>query len=273
LLGLALIISAATLTADQAPAGSEIVQIKSRTQTLRALLWQPAGAGPFPAVLFNHGSAGAADAISVKDASTLGPVFARHGYIFLFLFRQGIGLSAREGTADGVLMDRALKKGGQEAKSRVQLQLLDAESEDGFAALTFLRALPKADDHRVALIGHSFGGSITLAMAARDPGVLAAVVFGAAAASWGPSPPLRERLLKAIGRVPAPVFFIHAANDYSTAPGKALAAEMQRLGKPNRLKIYPAFGATQREGHNLVYRSVATWESDVFAFLDPLLKR
>ncbi|MGE5837847.1 MAG: dienelactone hydrolase family protein [Acidobacteriota bacterium] len=270
---MALVISAATRAADQTPAGSKIVLIKSGTRTLRALLWQPSGRGPFPAVLFNHGSAGTADAITSSDAAALGPVFARHGYIFLFLFRQGIGLSAREGPADGVLMDRALTKGGQDGKNRVQLQLLDAESEDGFAALAFLRALPNAAAHRAALLGHSFGGAITLVMAARDPDVPAAVVFGGAAASWGPSPPLRERLLDAVGRVSAPVFFIHAANDYSTAPGKALAAEMQRLGKPNRLEVYPAFGHTQREGHNLVYRSVATWESDVFAFLDPLLKR
>ena len=40
---------------------------------------------------------------------------------------------------------------------------------------------------------------------------------------------------------------------------------MQRLGKPHLLKIYPAVGGTTRDGHNLVYRSVSTWERDVFA--------
>jgi dienelactone hydrolase len=33
----------------------------------------------------------------------------------------------------------------------------------------------------VALVGHSFGGSLTLLMAARDPTLRAAVVFGGAA--------------------------------------------------------------------------------------------
>jgi len=48
---------------------------------------------------------------------------------------------------------------------------------------------------------------------------------------------------------------------------------MQRLGKPNALKIYPPFGADSRAGHNLIFESISTWESDVFAFLDAHLGR
>jgi hypothetical protein len=44
-------------------------------------------------------------------------------------------------------------------------------------------------------------------------------------------------------------------------------------GKPHALKIYPPFGADTRAGHNLVFRSVGTWESDAFAFLDVHLRR
>jgi hypothetical protein len=61
-------------------------------------------------------------------------------------------------------------------------------------------------------------------------------------------------------------------NDYSISSGKALAAEMQRLGRPHWLKIYPAAGRSAREGHNLVFRNVATWEPDVFAILDSRLR-
>jgi hypothetical protein len=48
---------------------------------------------------------------------------------------------------------------------------------------------------------------------------------------------------------------------------------MQRLEKLHLLKIYPAVGRPTREGHNLVYRAVATWQLDVFAFLDAHLQR
>jgi hypothetical protein len=78
---------------------------------------------------------------------------------------------------------------------------------------------------------------------------------------------LRALLLSAVDRSAAPMLFIHAANDYSIAPGKALASEMRRLGKPSQLVVYPRFGRDARDGHNLVYRSVRTWERDVFAFL------
>jgi hypothetical protein len=43
---------------------------------------------------------------------------------------------------------------------------------------------------------------------------------------------------------------------------------MQRHGKPNVLKLYPAFGTTGAEGHNIVYTDVPAWEADVFRFLD-----
>jgi hypothetical protein len=32
--------------------------------------------------------------------------------------------------------------------------------------------------------------------------------------------------------------------------------------------IYPPVGRTAREGHNLVYLNVPSWETDVFSFLD-----
>ena len=69
-------------------------------------------------------------------------------------------------------------------------------------------------------------------------------------------------------RIAAPVVFVHAENDYSTSPGRALAAERERLGKPEVLKIYPPLGKTADERHYLVYSGVPTWEPDVFALLD-----
>jgi carboxymethylenebutenolidase len=144
---------------------------------------------------------------------------------------------------------------------------------DAVAALAFLRALPDVDARRVALVGHSFGGSLSLILAAHDTLTRASVVFGPAAWSWAGSPELQARLRSAVASVRSPVFFIHAANDYSTTPGKVLAAEMQRLGKPHRLQIYPAFGSTAAEGHDLIFLATRTWESDVFAFLDGRMRR
>lgn len=270
----ALAVGLATHPRAQPPAAPEAVTITSGALKLRAFVFRPPGNGPFPAVLFNHGSYGADDPMPADEPSRIGPVFARHGYILLFLFRQGVGLSKGQGTAGGDLIDRATAADGDEGFERVLLTLLETEElDEALAALAYLRTLPGVDPQRVAVAGHSFGGPLSLLVAEREPALRAVAFFAGAAASWKRSPALRARLLTAVKRIAAPVFFIYAANDYSTAPGERLAAEMERLGKPHRLKIYPAFGGTPREGHNLVYRSVPAWEADVFPFLDPLLQR
>jgi dienelactone hydrolase len=248
----------------QAPLEPDTVIVESGPLKLRGLLWRPVGRGPFPAVLFNHGSGAVADR---KGPAILGATFAKHGYVFLYLYRRGAGLSATQGTNSGTLMSRALKERGQKGRNEVQLQLLDIELNDVIAGLDFLRARSDVDPRRVALAGHSFGGQLILLAAERHPNVRAAVAFGAAANSWDNSSLLQARLIAAVRRVSAPVFLIFAANDYSIAPGKALAAEMNRLGKTCTLEIYPAVGTTAAEGHDFVHRRVATWESDVFAFL------
>ena len=48
---------------------------------------------------------------------------------------------------------------------------------------------------------------------------------------------------------------------------------MARVGRAYRLKIYPSFGTTASDGHNVVDLGVAVWEDDVFAFLTERLRR
>jgi dienelactone hydrolase len=162
---------------------------------------------------------------------------------------------------------------GQSGRNKVQLQLLEGrDMDDALAGLAWLRQLPDDDPGRIALVGHSFGGSLTVLMAVREPALGAAVVFSAAGYSWDRSPELRARLIDAIRRTTVPFFILHAENDYSTNPGRVLDAELARLGKPHRLKIYPPVGRTPDEGHDLPNNSVAMWEPDVFAFLDSIMR-
>jgi hypothetical protein len=93
------------------------------------------------------------------------------------------------------------------------------------------------------------------------------VIFSGAGYSWDRSPELRRRLLAAMAHIRAPIFFIHAANDYSINPGKELDARLDRLRKPHRLKIYPPIGRTADDGHNFPLLGVSVWEPDVFEFL------
>jgi dienelactone hydrolase len=208
-----------------------------------------------------------------NQAETIGPVFARHGYASLFLFRHGVGPSTAGGKNAVDLMNQEAATHGQSGRNALQLRLLDGrEMDDALAGLAYLRELPAVDSQRIALVGHSFGGSLTVLMAAREPALRAAVIFSAAGYSWDRSAELRTRLLEAIRHTSIPFFFLHAANDYSTNPGKAVDAELARLGRPHLLKIYPPVGQTPDEGHDFPLNSVATWEPDVFAFLDPIMR-
>lgn len=256
-------------TKGQPAEAPETVVVQSGGLTLRGLLWRPSGRGPFPAVLFSHGSGPAA---YPQKPAALGPAFVRHGYVFLYLFRRGAGLSADQGINSEELMSRALREKGQDARNELQLQLLETELSDVLGGLAFLRGRPEVDTHRVAVAGHSFGASLTLLIAERDSALRAAIAFSGSAASWEHSPRLRARLIAAVGRTTVPIFFIQAENDYSIAPAKALSAEMERLGKPHRIKIYPSIGQTASEGHDFYYLGLSIWEPDVFAFLDERMR-
>ena len=66
---------------------------------------------------------------------------------------------------------------------------------------------------------------------------------------------------------------IHAQNEYSTTPGYELDSVLNQLHRPHVLKIYPKLGNSIRDGHNLVFLGIKTWEADVFKFLDENLRR
>ncbi len=261
--------------AAQSVIGPDTVIVPSAGLELRALLWRPAGAGPFPSVLFLHGSGGQGFAMGPDSPPLrLGPLFARHGYVFLFLFRRGAGLSQDQGESDADLLQRELAAHGEEARQRLQLRLLSGDNlDDARAGLSYLRGRPDVRPGAVAVVGHSFGGMLALLLAERDSTLRAVVDFAGGAASWPRSLPLRDTLRAAVREVVVPVFFIHAANDLSVEPGKTLAAEMAALGRPHELKIYPAFGATPAEGHGLIFLDPAAWEEDVFAFLGRYVRR
>lgn len=250
----------------QAP---DTVTVRHGAMALRALVWRPEGVGRAPAILFSHGSGPTNDP---AKAAAIGPAFARHGYVFMYLYRRGAGLSGDQGTNSGELMARAFAERGDAGRNEVQLQLLDDELTDVQAGLAVLRSLAGVQSERVAVAGHSFGGMLSLLLAARDTTVAAVVAFGPGARSWDRSPELRARLVQAAGHIASPTLFVFAANDYSVAPGNVLSSELRRHGRVGTHALYEAVGGTAAEGHDLVYSHRAIWEQDVFAFLDAQLR-
>jgi len=268
---------AQTVPPSAPPAAPQIADVRSGELHLKGYFWKPAGPGPFPAILFNHGSGAddpqhTAGRTMAEAAADLAPVFLKHGYAFFYLCRRGQGLSADQGPFMQDLLKQAEAKGA-DARKQLHYQLITgSQLEDALAGLTFLKAAPDVDPKRIAIVGHSFGGMLTLLSGDHDSTIRAEVAFAAGANSWRASQELRDRILAAVGKTAARVMLVYAANDYDTTPGKDISAELDRLHKSPLLKIYPVIGKTSDDGHSLLYLGISEWEPDVFQFLDDNVK-
>ncbi|HLY26886.1 MAG TPA: dienelactone hydrolase family protein [Aggregatilineales bacterium] len=248
----------------------QIVAFPSGSLTLKGLLWKPIENGNLPAVLFNHGSEPSA---WEGGYSTFASWFVRHGYVLFIPFRRGHNLSSDQGPYIGALLDQTRAEEGDEAWSRLMVSLLEGDHlNDQLAALSYLKTLPFVDDNRVAVAGGSFGGIQVVLAAEAATSIRAAVDFAGASMTWAHSELLRQRMLVAVRNARCPIYFIQAENDFDVSPSRVLAAEMQRLGKPHRITIFPPFGETAMDGHLLGSRGGDIWEQEVFAFLADSMK-
>jgi dipeptidyl aminopeptidase/acylaminoacyl peptidase len=244
----------------------EIVTFPSGTLTLKGVLFKPDGAGPFPAVVYNHGSA--AGMLSQEAFNALGPVFVRHGWIFFGPYRRGQGLSAQAGPYIGDQIDTAKKQGGISAGAATMVRLLETDHlNDQLAAFAWLRKQPFVAADRIAVSGNSFGG-IEAVLGAERERYCAAIDSAGGAESWDLAPAMQQRMTRAVQNAKAPILFFQAENDWNLAPSKVLSAAIQAAGKPFEMKIYPPFGRSPQDGHSFGYFGSAIWEGDVFQFLN-----
>ena len=77
---------------------------------------------------------------------------------------------------------------------------------------------------------------------------------------------IRDDLLSALATIRAPVYLGYAADD-NAEPGRALGAELARLGKVHELVLYPT------GGHNFVFNATHPAVEDVFRFLTTHIRR
>src|SRR5271170_7950172 len=138
-------------------ASAETVTFPSGEITLHGVLYKPAGTGPFPAVIYNHGSA--PGMMSEQAFAALGSVFASHGWVFFGPFRRGQGLSASAGPYIGDEITTAENKGGLAAGAATMVRLLETDHlNDQLAALAWLRHQAFVQPSHIAVAGNSFGG-------------------------------------------------------------------------------------------------------------------
>lgn len=233
----------------------------SAGRQLKGYLYTPPGPGPFPAIIYNHGSGldqGSLDIVSPGVAAQ----FLSWGYAVYFPHRHGYGNSPgpswRSEVPEPVF---------SEGYNRELLKRLDRESDDVVAAHDHLRKLDHIDPDRIAVAGSSFGGVNTLFAALKQPRFKAAVEFAGAAMNWDRNPLLAVAMIDAARTLVPPIFFAQARNDYSIRPTIELGEVRKSAGLPVEFKLYPAIGLTPMEGHLLAGRVPALWAADVQRFL------
>lgn len=232
---------------------------------LRGVLYQPDGAGPFPTLLYAHGSAPGLRSNEAFEA--VAQSFRARGWALFAPYRRGQGLSIDAGPYIRDEIAAARAAGGHiRAQARLVELLATDQMDDQVAAYSWLSRQPSVDRQRIAVMGNSFGGIIALLSAERLP-VCGAVDAAGAAESWDGSPTLQTLMIRAATKSRAPIFLMQARNDHSVAPSRIVHAAMVRAGKPSELRLYPPFGQDARDGHAFSYKGVGIWANDVHAFL------
>ena len=164
----------------------EVVAFPSGQLRLYGVLYKPAGTGPFPAIVYNHGSA--RGMLSKDSFDALGPVFACHGWVLFGPYRRGQGLSTSAGPYVGHEIAAAEKKGGTSAGAAVMLKLLETDHlNDQLAALAWLRKQAFVETDRIAVTGNSFDGIESL-LSAERANYCAAIDSAGGAQSWAQAP-------------------------------------------------------------------------------------
>ncbi|MGQ0634564.1 MAG: alpha/beta hydrolase family protein [Planctomycetaceae bacterium] len=151
-------LAAADLPAAGAPNAADVtaaldkqpISYESDGLKITGLISKPAGKGPFPLILVNHGGFEPA-----KSVSGMMDLFVRQGFVALASDYRGCG------------------------QSEGQREVAKGEVRDILNAVKYAKTLPYVDGERVLMWGFSHGGVLSLLAAARDANLRGIIVLQA----------------------------------------------------------------------------------------------
>ena len=241
------------------------VALSSGDLMLSGILYKPPGRGPFPALIWNHGSEKAPGVGPQFDS--VASIFVPAGYVVFAPIRRGHGYS--KGRYIGDVIGQTEAREGLEAANRLVVHLLETEQlDDQLAGLAYVKQLAFVDSSRLAVAGCSYGGIQTLLGAEKNVGYKAAISISPAALSWAHNTFLQKRLIQSLQDINIPVLLLQPARDASLEPSRILGTEAARLGKPLTTKVYPDTGPEDERGHCFGgAKGMHVWAADAKAFL------
>jgi len=139
------------------------VTYRSDGLTVSGVLIRPKGKGPFPGIVLNHGYIEPSLYVTGQGLAREQDALARAGFVVLHTDYRGHAAS------DPVApVDRETRLG---------------YTRDAVNAVAALEALPYVDDERLAMLGRSMGGGVTMSALVTQPGLVDAAVIYASVSS------------------------------------------------------------------------------------------
>ncbi|MGB8113789.1 MAG: dienelactone hydrolase family protein [Candidatus Sulfotelmatobacter sp.] len=228
-------------------ADSKSVSYKSGDETVKGILYTPAGKGPFPGIIVIHEWWGLNDWVK-EQASKL----ADQGYeaLAIDLYRGKVATTPDEA--------HEIMRGVPEDRANRDLQ----------AAFDFLASQSNVRKNRIGAIGWCMGGGYSLDVALLEP-TLAADVINYGHLATDPD---------TLKKINAPILGIFGAQDKGITPDDVhkFESQMKQLGKTIDVKIYDDAGqAFENPNNKAGYRpadAADAWQRTVKFLLENLKK-
>ena len=246
-----------------------VLMVDSPSGKMEITVITPAGPGPFPLVVFNHGDV-EMDSAFVKYKQRfrdpiLSGAFLRWGFAVAFPARPGVGRS------EGIYQfaNYAIHDADPSYKARQHAQAIQK-------ALEQLRKEPDLNADQIVLAGQSAGGDAVMYMSTLSlPGVKAVLNFsgGRSNHAQGQSATFENKMMvdgwRELGRLAkVPAMLVFAENDSRYTANtirKSTQAFNEGVGKAELLLLPPIQG----DGH-FVYQRPQLWSRQAWAFMRQL---
>jgi carboxymethylenebutenolidase len=240
-------VSGLLLAMTSLAATSKDVSYKSGDETVKAVMYTPAGNGPFPGIILIHEWWGLNDWVKEQAAK-----LADQGYVALAidLYRGKV--------ADNPDLAHELMRGTPEDRAKRDLN----------AAFEFLKSQQNVKPDRIGAIGWCMGGGLALDVALQQPTLAADVInYGHLATDTD-----------ALKKINAPILGIFGGQDRGIAVDdvKKFEQTLKQLGKKVQIVIYPDAGhAFENPNNKAGYReadAADAWKH-IVEFLTTNLKK